>query len=70
MGERFEVFGQCDIAQRRMLESGGELKEIREQPVKDPELIFEGRLAVFGEGRGAGEKLSESLATSGAFEDA
>src|SRR5277367_1612706 len=70
LGDGGEFFCQRNISQDRLLHSGGELEKISEKAIKDAELIFERRLAVFGEGGRAGEELSETLALGGAFEDA
>lgn len=52
------------------MHAGGELEEIGEEAVENVDLIFEGGVAVFGEGGGAREKLRETLAACGVFEDA
>lgn len=68
--ERLELFCERSVTKARLFEAGSEFKKIGEQAVEDGNLIFEGRITIFGEGGGVGEKLGETLAAGGALEDA
>lgn len=69
-GESGEFSVESGIAESGLAEAGGKFEKIREQAVKNGELIIERGLAIFGEGGGGGEKRGETLAASGAFENA
>ena len=70
IGEQFQFFRERSIAQDRCFQFGRKFKEIGEQAVENADLILEGGIAVLGQGRSVGEKLGETAALRGAFEDA
>src|SRR6267378_8032636 len=65
-----EFLRERGVAENGLFDLGREFEEIGEQTIEDAELFLEGRIAIFGESRGVGEKLGEALAVCGTLQNA
>src|SRR5437899_21415 len=70
VAERRQFFDKWSVAQCRLLDTGSQLQQIAQQPIEHGDLFFEGRFAIFREGRGFRKKLCEAFAVSSALQNA
>src|SRR5882724_5351607 len=60
LAERMQLFCEGSIPQGGLFQIGRKFEEVGEQAVEYADLIFEGGVAIFREGRSRGEELAEA----------